>query len=142
MFLLTRNKKSSKRIELIKRFELFIIKHLIKFVDILLTISVEIIKNAEVLVNAGTLSASLFKRLDLEKGDKFDTMLRGISDIDQLPDPTGQITYSSKLDEGLELYRVTCPVGVLLVIFEARPEVVVNISSLAIKSGNFFVSVG
>ncbi|CAI2185745.1 13347_t:CDS:2 [Funneliformis geosporum] len=79
-------------------------------------------ENAEKLVNAGLLSASLFKRLDLEKGDKFDTMLKGISDIDQLPDPTGQITYSSKLDEGLELYRVTCPVGVLLVIFEARPE--------------------
>jgi glutamate-5-semialdehyde dehydrogenase len=90
------------------------------------------------LVDAGSLSASLFKRLDLEKGDKFDTMLKGVSDIDQLPDPTGQITYASKLDEGLELYRVTCPIGVLLVIFEARPEVVVNISALAIKSGNCF----
>ncbi|GBC05390.1 hypothetical protein RclHR1_00620030 [Rhizophagus clarus] len=99
-------------------------------------------KNAEILVNAGTLSASLFKRLDLEKGDKFDTILKGVSDIDQLPDPTGQITYSSKLDEGLELYRVTCPVGVLLVIFEARPEVVVNISSLAIKSGNAVILKG
>ena len=87
------------------------------------------------MVNAGSLSASLFKRLDLEKGDKFDAILKGVSDIDQLPDPTGKITYSSKLDEGLELYRVTCPVGVLLVIFEARPEVVVNISALAIKSG-------
>ncbi|CAB4388535.1 uncharacterized protein OCT59_007149 [Rhizophagus irregularis] len=99
-------------------------------------------ENAEILVNAGTLSASLFKRLDLEKGDKFDTMLKGVSDIDQLPDPTGQITYSCKLDEGLELYRVTCPVGVLLVIFEARPEVVVNISSLAIKSGNAVILKG
>ncbi|CAG8470665.1 1604_t:CDS:2 [Racocetra persica] len=92
--------------------------------------------NADKLVKAGTLSASLFKRLDLEKGDKFATMLQGISDIDRLPDPIEQITYSSKLDEGLELYRVTCPVGVLLVIFEARPEVVVNITALAIKSGN------
>ncbi|CAG8507208.1 5895_t:CDS:2 [Funneliformis caledonium] len=99
-------------------------------------------ENAEKLVNAELLSVSLFKRLDLEKGDKFDTMLKGISDIDQLPDPTGQITYSSKLDEGLELYRVTCPVGVLLVIFEARPEVVVNISALAIKSGNSVILKG
>jgi len=41
------------------------------------------------------------------------------------------------MDEGLELYRVTCPVGVLLIIFEARPEVVVQISCLAIKSGNY-----
>ncbi|CAG8661675.1 5057_t:CDS:2, partial [Cetraspora pellucida] len=93
-------------------------------------------QNADKLVKAGTLSAALFKRLDLESGDKFANMLQGISDIDRLPDPIEQITYSSKLDEGLELYRVTCPVGVLLVIFEARPEVVVNITALAIKSGN------
>ena len=38
--------------------------------------------------------------------------------------------------EGLELERVTCPIGVLLIIFEARPEVIANIASLAVKSGN------
>lgn len=53
-----------------------------------------------------------------------------------LPLPTGKTTYAKELDKGLELYRVTCPIGVLLVIFEARPEVVVNIAALAIKSGN------
>ncbi|OMJ23421.1 putative gamma-glutamyl phosphate reductase, partial [Smittium culicis] len=47
-----------------------------------------------------------------------------------------KVTLSRKLDNDLSLYRVTCPVGVLLVIFEARPEVVVNIACLAIKSGN------
>lgn len=40
------------------------------------------------------------------------------------------------MDDGLELERVTCPIGVLLIIFEARPEVIANIASLAIKSGN------
>ncbi|CAG8574382.1 9627_t:CDS:2 [Ambispora gerdemannii] len=79
---------------------------------------------------------------NLEGGDKFATMLQGILDIDKLPDPTGQITYSSRLDHGLELYRVTCPVGVLLVIFEARPEVIVNISALALKSGNAVILKG
>lgn len=64
-------------------------------------------------------------------------MLQGITDVASLPDPTGQVTYASKLDEGLELYRVTCPIGVLLVIFEARPEVIVNITALAIKSGSY-----
>ncbi|CAG8607447.1 617_t:CDS:2 [Paraglomus brasilianum] len=93
-------------------------------------------ENAEKLVQSGNLSPSLFKRLDLEDGDKFDSMLQGITDIDNLPDPTGKITYACRLDEGLELYRVTCPVGVLLVIFEARPEVAVNITALALKSGN------
>jgi hypothetical protein len=65
-------------------------------------------------------------------------MLQGISDVALLPDPTGTVTYASEIDDDLELYRVSCPIGVLLVIFEARPEVVVNIASLAIKSGKFF----
>ncbi|CAJ0847982.1 9024_t:CDS:2 [Entrophospora sp. SA101] len=98
--------------------------------------------NAAELVKTGALPQSLVKRLDITSGDKFITMLQGVSDIDKLPDPTGQITYSSKLDEGLELYRVTCPVGVLLVIFEARPEVIVNISALSIKSGNAVILKG
>lgn len=81
------------------------------------------------------MSASLLKRLDLGKGDKWDSMLQGIIDVAELSDPTGVVSYASELDDNLELYRVTCPIGVLLVIFEARPEVVVNIAALAIKSG-------
>lgn len=81
------------------------------------------------------MSASLLKRLDLTKGDKWDSMLQGVKDVANLPDPTGIVTYASELDDDLELYRVSCPIGVLLVIFEARPEVVINIASLAIKSG-------
>ncbi|KAI9062600.1 gamma-glutamyl phosphate reductase [Trametes sanguinea] len=87
-------------------------------------------------VDAGRMSSSLLKRLDLTKGDKWDSMLQGITDVAELPDPTGVVTYANELDDGLELYRVSCPIGVLLVIFEARPEVVVNIAALAIKSGN------
>jgi glutamate-5-semialdehyde dehydrogenase len=82
------------------------------------------------------MSDSLLKRLDLTKGDKWDSMLQGISDVAALPDPTGIVNYAKELDDGLELYRVSCPIGVLLVIFEARPEVVVNITALAIKSGS------
>lgn len=81
------------------------------------------------------MSDSLLKRLDLTKGDKWDSMLQGISDVAALPDPTGIVSYAKELDDGLELYRVSCPIGVLLVIFEARPEVVVNIAALAVKSG-------
>ena len=84
------------------------------------------------------MSESLLNRLDLGKGDKWDSMLQGITDVAHLPDPTGTVTYASELDDDLELYRVSCPIGVLLVIFEARPEVVVNIAALAIKSGEFF----
>lgn len=81
------------------------------------------------------MSDSLLKRLDLGKGDKWDSMLQGLTDVADLPDPTGIVTYASELDDNLELYRVSCPIGVLLVIFEARPEVVINIAALAIKSG-------
>ncbi|WVQ77558.1 glutamate-5-semialdehyde dehydrogenase [Cryptococcus sp. DSM 104548] len=91
---------------------------------------------AEPLVQAGKLSASLVSRLDLSRPGKFDSMLQGITDVASLPVPTGIVTFAKELGPGLELHRVTCPVGVLLVIFEARPEVVVNIAALAIKSGN------
>ncbi|KAK4687525.1 hypothetical protein P7C73_g2600, partial [Tremellales sp. Uapishka_1] len=91
---------------------------------------------AEPLVAAGKLSSSLLSRLDLSRPGKFDAMLQGIADVARLPLPTGQVTFAKQLSEGLDLYRVTCPIGVLLVIFEARPEVVVNIAALAIKSGN------
>ena len=64
-------------------------------------------------------------------------MLQGITDVAALPDPVGDVTYSSLLDDNLLLQRVTCPIGVLLVIFESRPEVIVNIASLAIKSGKY-----
>ncbi|KAI0793767.1 gamma-glutamyl phosphate reductase [Fomes fomentarius] len=94
------------------------------------------IEAAQKEVDAGRMSNSLLKRLDLTKGDKWDSMLQGVTDVAELPDPNGVVTYASELDDNLELYRVSCPIGVLLVIFEARPEVVVNIASLAIKSGN------
>lgn len=92
-------------------------------------------QEAQADVAAGRLSDSLVKRLDLGKGDKWDQMIQGLLDVANLPDPNGNVSYASELDEGLDLYRISCPIGVLLVIFEARPEVVVNIASLAIKSG-------
>lgn len=82
------------------------------------------------------LALSLIKRLDLAKNDKYGAMLQGILDVANLPDPVGKTTLAKQLDEGLNLYRVTAPLGVLLIIFESRPEVIANISALAIKSGN------
>lgn len=92
-------------------------------------------KDMENAANA-SLSLSLIKRLDLSKNDKFELMLQGILDVAELPDPVGKCTLARKLDEGLNLYRVTAPIGVLLIIFELRPEVIANITALAIKSGN------
>ncbi|KAK5099143.1 glutamate-5-semialdehyde dehydrogenase [Lithohypha guttulata] len=86
--------------------------------------------------NDGSLSASLVKRLDLTRPGKYEDMLQGILDVRDLPDPIGQVSLRTLLDDGLELERVSCPIGVLLIIFEARPEVIANIAALAIKSGN------
>lgn len=84
----------------------------------------------------GSLSASLVKRLDLSRPGKYEDMLSGILDVRDLDDPIGVVDLRTLLDDGLELERVSCPIGVLLIIFEARPEVIANIASLAIKSGN------
>ncbi|KAI0134761.1 glutamate-5-semialdehyde dehydrogenase [Xylariales sp. AK1849] len=84
----------------------------------------------------GELSQSLVARLDLNKKGKWEDMLKGILDVRDLEDPVGRVTLRTRLDDNLELERVTCPIGVLLIIFEARPEVIANIASLAVKSGN------
>jgi glutamate-5-semialdehyde dehydrogenase len=90
---------------------------------------------ARAAVERGELAAPLQKRLDLE-GDKFEAVLRGLSEVIRLPDPAGRVERATLLDDGLELYRVTAPIGVLGVIFESRPDAAVQIASLAIKSGN------
>jgi glutamate-5-semialdehyde dehydrogenase len=74
--------------------------------------------------DCGSLSSSLLKRLSLE--GKYDSLVSGVLDVDQLEDPVGKITLSEQLDDGLELYRVSCPVGVLLIIFEARIKPVLS----------------
>ncbi|KAG5924859.1 hypothetical protein E4U53_003369 [Claviceps sorghi] len=84
----------------------------------------------------GSLSEALISRLDLAKKGKWEDMLKGILDVRHLDDPVGKVQMRTKLDDDFLLERVTCPIGVLLIIFEARPEVIANIASLAIKSGN------
>ncbi|KAJ5122852.1 gamma-glutamyl phosphate reductase [Penicillium atrosanguineum] len=86
--------------------------------------------------NNGNLNHSVLKRLDLSRPGKYDDMLEGILSVRGLDDPIGKVTLRTLLDEGLSLERVSCPIGVLLIIFEARPEVIANIAALAIKSGN------
>ncbi|KAG5985794.1 hypothetical protein E4U43_005882, partial [Claviceps pusilla] len=84
----------------------------------------------------GSLSEALVSRLDLGKKGKWEDMLKGIVDVRDLDDPVGRIQLRTRLDDDFLLERVSCPIGVLLIIFEARPEVIANIASLAIKSGN------
>ena len=88
-----------------------------------------------------SLPSPILKRLGL-RGDKYRALLEGIDDVCGLPDPVGQCSLARELDEGLELYRVSCPIGVLCIIFESRPDAAVQIASLAIKSGNVVILKG
>lgn len=84
---------------------------------------------------------SVMKRLKFDQ-HKLEDVIKGIQDLIRLPDPLAKVQLARELDEGLELYRVTCPIGVIGIIFEARPDALVQISSLCIKSGNCAVLKG
>ena len=75
------------------------------------------------------------KRLKFDEG-KLKDVTHELTDLAKLPDPIGKVTLDRELDAGLRLRRVTCPIGVVGVIFEARPDALVQISSLCLKSGN------
>jgi len=78
---------------------------------------------------------ALVKRLKFD-AEKLEIVLEGIESLIRLPDPVGMTQSCTELDTGLELYKVTCPIGVLGVVFESRPDALVQISTLALKSGN------
>ncbi len=84
---------------------------------------------------ADGLAASLVARLKLD-GAKLDGAIAGVRQVAALPDPIGRRQLHTELDTGLVLERVTVPLGVVGVIFEARPDAVMQIASLAIRSGN------
>lgn len=96
---------------------------------------------AAALVEEGKLTKATFGRLKLDE-NKMRDMIQGIYDVIKLEDPANKILWTRELDEGLILKKVTTPIGVLGIIFEARPDVIAQISSLAIKSGNAVILKG
>ena len=84
---------------------------------------------------ADGISPSLYARLKMDE-TKLRGEIAGVRDVGRLPDPVGARQIHRRLDDDLTLERVAVPVGVLGVIFEARPDAVIQISSLAVKSGN------
>jgi glutamate-5-semialdehyde dehydrogenase len=82
-----------------------------------------------------SLDAPLLKRLKFDE-DKIAATIEGINSLIQLDDPVGETISAKELDKGLELYKLSCPIGVIGVIFESRPDALVQISCLCLKSGN------
>lgn len=90
---------------------------------------------AQKLVDEGMLSKSVFNRLKADD-NKIRDMIAGIYDVIKLEDPVNKIIFTRELADNLILKKITCPIGVIGVIFEARPDVMAQISALAIKSAN------
>jgi len=81
------------------------------------------------------LAFPLIKRLKFDEA-KLNDVIDGIHSLVGLDDPVGKTMLATEMDEGLELYKVTCPIGAIGIIFESRPDALVQISTLCLKSGN------
>ncbi|MBY0547538.1 MAG: glutamate-5-semialdehyde dehydrogenase [Candidatus Obscuribacterales bacterium] len=90
---------------------------------------------AEAALNSGEMTSSMYGRLKLDR-DKLTSLIAGIRQVAELPDLVGAMSMARELDEGLVLYKQSCPIGVVLIIFESRPDALPQIVSLLIKSGN------
>ncbi len=93
------------------------------------------IELASGLVKEGQMSKALLDRLILDDS-KIDEMILSVKDVAKLEDPVGKTVSAIELDKDLELFQVSCPIGVIGAIFESRPDVLVQISSLCLKTGN------
>lgn len=90
---------------------------------------------------ADKLTPALVDRLRLD-GHKIDSLVTGLKSLAELPDPVGAVQLKRELDTGLVLERIAVPIGVIGVIFEARPEAFIQIAALCIKSGNAVILKG
>lgn len=90
---------------------------------------------------AGSASAALLKRLRTSVPG-IQEMAKQVRDVAKLEDPLGRVLATTELDDGLTLQKVPCALGVVAVIFESRPDVVPQVGSLAIKTGNGLVLKG
>jgi glutamate-5-semialdehyde dehydrogenase len=87
------------------------------------------------------ISEVMIKRLIFDDA-KVDELIKGLHELAEMADPVNQTLKATELDKGLELYCVSCPIGVIGVVFEARPDALVQISCLCLKSGNSVILKG
>lgn len=93
------------------------------------------------LVTSGRMSAAMFARLRVT-AKEIKEMVARVRDVARLPDPLGRRLAATELDDKLVLFKETCPLGVVGIVFESRPDVVPQVASLALKSGNALILKG
>ncbi|MDR1169158.1 MAG: glutamate-5-semialdehyde dehydrogenase [Heliobacteriaceae bacterium] len=96
---------------------------------------------AEKLMAAGKITKAAFSRLKFDE-DKIHDMVSGIRNVAGLDDPINQRLLVRQLDTDLTLFKISCPIGVMGIIFEARPDVIAQIAALAVKSSNTVILKG
>lgn len=99
------------------------------------TNAILIANEADLKAAEGKISEVMLDRLRLTK-ERIADMAEGIRQVAALPDPVGKIRYSHSRPNGLKIDRVSCPLGVVAIIYESRPNVTSDAAALAIKSGN------
>lgn len=97
--------------------------------------------NLQDMANATDCAASVRDRLKFGQ-EKFNSVIRSLSDVAALSDPIGKVLLRTELDDNLLLEKISVPIGVIGMVFEARPDALVQIVSLCIKSGNCIVLKG
>ena len=91
---------------------------------------------AEKMLAQGEITLPLIKRLKVDTEKLDSEIIVGVRSVASQEDPIGKTQAATELDEGLNLYRVTVPIGVIGVVFESRPDALVQIATLCLKSGN------
>lgn len=97
--------------------------------------------DSEKMLDEGEITQALIDRLKVDEV-KIKKMAQGVMSVMALEDPAGKTIFARELDDGLTLYKVTAPIGVVGVVFESRPDVVVQVASLCLKSGNALILKG
>jgi glutamate-5-semialdehyde dehydrogenase len=92
-------------------------------------------------LEAGRISRAIYERLRISARE-IAQMAAGVREVAALADPLGRLLAVTELDDGLTLYKESCPIGVIGIVFEARPEIVPQIAALALKSGNAVILKG
>jgi glutamate-5-semialdehyde dehydrogenase len=90
---------------------------------------------AEPAITSGTMPSAMFARLRVNEHG-ISEMASRVRDVARLADPLGRRLAATELDDGLVLYKESCPLGVIGIVFESRPDVVPQVAALALKSGN------
>ncbi len=107
----------------------------------ILEANAEDVAEAEAMLERGEYSQALVDRLQLDSA-KLDDIASMVESVAEQDDPLGATLSARELDDGLELYRVAVPIGVVATVFESRPDALVQIAALALKSGNAVILKG